>query len=119
MGKFGRKLSGALKKIMWLSSSHSRGSSSAHYAEPEGSLMHEDEETTPMEAQEQEHPMEEDDAPHLDLEGDQVTQVYALIREREFVHTPAYDTDLLEKIGMDVEFSSIWKVVGWEDVAPV
>jgi hypothetical protein len=119
MGKFGRKLFSALKKIMWSSSSRSHGSSSTHYTEPEGSLMHEDEETTPMEAQEQEHPMEKDDAPYINLEGDRVTQAYALIRQRELVHTPAYDPDLLEKIGMDVEFSSIWKAIGWEDVAPV
>ena len=84
--------------------------------------MHEDEETVPTEEeeQEQEQPMEEgDDDPHLDLEGTQETQVYNLIKNHEFVHTPAYDPDLLQKIGMDTEFTTIWKAVGWENVAPI
>jgi hypothetical protein len=81
--------------------------------------MHEDEETTPTEAQKQEQPMEvEDDAPYLDLEGNREMQSYALIKDCEFIHMSTYDPDLHEKIGMDVEFTAIWKVVGWEDVAP-
>ena len=32
---------------------------------------------------------------------------------------PAYDPDLLQKIGMDIEFSTIWKAVGWEDIAAI
>ena len=79
--------------------------------------MHEDKETVPTEEQEQ--PMEDNDAPHLDLEGDQETQAYNLMKNCEFIHMPAYDLNLLEKIGMDVEFSTIWNAVGWEDVAPV
>ena len=31
----------------------------------------------------------------------------------------AYDPDLLQKIGMDTEFATIWKAVGWENVAPI
>ena len=62
---------------------------------------------------------EEDDAPYLDLEGDWETQEYNLIKNLEFIHTLAYDPDLLKKLGMDVEFTTIWKVVGWEDVAPI
>ena len=31
----------------------------------------------------------------------------------------AYDPDLLQKIGMDNEFATIWKAVGWENVAPI
>ena len=72
--------------------------------------MHEDEETTPMEEeeQEQEQPMEEgDDDPHLDLEGEQEMQAFNLIKNHEFVHTLAYDPDLLEKIGMDTKFTTI------------
>ena len=80
--------------------------------------MHEEEETEPMEEQEQ--PMEEgDDGPHLDLEGDREMQAYNLIKNHEFVHMPAYDPDLLQKIGMDTEFTTIWKAVGWEKVATV
>ena len=39
--------------------------------------------------------MKEDDAPHLDLEGDQETQAYNLIKNHEFIHTSAYDPNLL------------------------
>ena len=75
--------------------------------------MHEDKETVPTEEEEEEQeeeeqPMEEDDdEPHLNLEGDQEMQAYNLIKNREFVHTPAYDPDLLQKIGMDTEFATI------------
>ena len=70
MGKFGRKLSDALKKITGASLSHSRGSSSAHHsAEYSESPMHEEEEAMPMESL-AEHMEVEDDAPYLDLEGD-------------------------------------------------
>ena len=118
MGKFRRELAGAFKKAVGASSSHSRGSSSMRYTEPEESLMHEEEETEPT--KEQEQPMEEgNDDPYLDLEGDQEMQSYNLIKNREFIHTPAYDPDLLQKIGMDTEFTTIWKVIGWENVAPV
>ena len=52
--------------------------------------------------------MEEgDDDPHLDLEGARETQAYNLIKNRGFVHTPAYDPDLLQKIGMYTEFATI------------
>ena len=64
--------------------------------------------------------MEEgDDDPHLDLEGEWEMQAYNLIKNCEFIHTPAYHPNLLEKIGMDIEFTTIWKDVGWEKVAPV
>jgi len=46
-------------------------------------------------------------------------QAYNLIKDHEFIHTPAYDPDLLQKIGMDIEFATIWKAVGWENVAPI
>ena len=82
--------------------------------------MHEDEETVPTEKEEQEQPMEEgDDDLHLDLEGERETQAYNLIKNYEFIQTPVYDPDLLKKIGMDIEFATIQKVVGWENVAPV
>ena len=62
---------------------------------------------------------EGDDDPHLDLEGKREMQAYNLIENHEFIHTPAYDPDLLQKIGMDTEFATIWKAIGWENVAPV
>ena len=122
MGKFGRKLADAFKKAMGASSSHSRESSSTRYTEPEESPMLEDKEMVPTEEeeQEQEQPMEEgDDDPHLDLEGEREMQAYNLIKNHEFVHTPMYDPNLLQKIGMDIEFTTIRKAVGWENVAPV
>jgi hypothetical protein len=73
--------------------------------------MHEEEETEPTE--------EGDDDPHLDLEGDREMQAYNHVKDCEFVHTPAYDPDLLEKIGMNTEFTTIWKTIGWENVAPI
>jgi len=52
--------------------------------------------------------MEEgDDDHHLDLEGDQEMQAYNLIKNPEFIHMPAYDPDLLQKIGMDIGFATI------------
>ena len=84
--------------------------------------MHEDEETVPTEEeeQEQEHPMEKgDNDPHLDLEGARETQAYNLIKNYEFIHTRAYDSDLLQKIGMDIKFATILKAVGWENVDPI
>ena len=109
MGKFRRKLVGAFKKVVGASSSHSHGCSSMRYTEPEASLMHEEEEMEPTkEEQEQEQEMEEgDDDPHLDLEEDQETQVYNHVKDHEFVHTPVYDPDLLDKIGMDIKFTTI------------
>ena len=82
--------------------------------------MHEDEETVLTKEEEQEQLMEEgNDDPHLELEGEREMQVYNLIKNCEFIHTPAYHPDLLEKIGMDTEFATIWKAVGWENVAPI
>jgi hypothetical protein len=110
MGRFGKSITGAIKKITGLSSRRSYGSLSMRYTEHEDCPMHEDEETMPTEEeeQEQEQPMEEgDDDPHLDLEGEWEMQVYDLIKNREFIHTLAYDPNLLEKIGMETEFATI------------
>ena len=43
-------------------------------------------------------------------------QAYALIKDRSFGHTSAYDSNFLEKICIDVDFLAVWKTVGWEDV---
>jgi hypothetical protein len=118
MGKFRRKVVGAFKKTMGASTSRSRGSSSTRVSEPEESSMHEEEETEPTEEQEQ--PMEEgDNDPHLHLEGDREMQAYNHVKDHEFVHTPAYDPNLLEKIGMDTEFTTIWKVVDGRTLLPL
>ena len=63
--------------------------------------------------------MEEDDEPHLDLERGQEMEAYHLIKDREFEPTSLYDPTLLKALGMDDEFASIWKAVGWEEIDPV
>jgi hypothetical protein len=119
MSGFEQKFTGAFKKAMGDSLRCSCGSSSTRRSEPEESLMHEDDETVPTE-EEQEQEMEEgDDDPHLDLDGDQEVQAYNHIKDYEFVYAPTYDTNLLKKIGMDIEFTTIWKAIGWENIAPV
>jgi hypothetical protein len=121
MGKFRRKVIGVFKKVMGVNSSRSCGSSSTHHTALEKSPMHEEEETVPTkDEEEQEQEMEEgDDDPHLDLVGAQEMKAYNLVKDREFIHTPAFDPDLLRKIGIDIEFTTIWKVVGWENFAPI
>jgi hypothetical protein len=116
-----RRLSGALKKVMGGSSSCSCEISSQRHSKPEGSPMHEDKETETTEEQEQEQELrvEDYDAPYLDLEGDREMQAYNHVKNHEFIHTPAYDPDLFDKIGMDTEFTTIWKAIGWERVAPI
>nr|AAQ56448.1 hypothetical protein OSJNBa0074N12.29 [Oryza sativa Japonica Group] len=51
--------------------------------------------------------------PHSDRER----QAYYMLSDREYAHTREYSPELLKKIGMDVEFRSIWKVVGWQRFA--
>ena len=46
-------------------------------------------------------------------------EAYHLIKDLEFEPTPLYDTALFKALGMDVEFASIWKAVGWEEIDPV
>ena len=85
--------------------------------------MHEDEETVSTEEQEQEQEqgqsMENDDAPYLDLERGQEMVAYNLMKNHEFDHMPLCNPTLLQAIGMDVKFASIWKAIGWEDVDPL
>nr|ABB47409.2 hypothetical protein LOC_Os10g23860 [Oryza sativa Japonica Group] len=53
----------------------------------------------------------------LDLVSDQERQAYYMLRDREYPHTQEYSPELLKKIGMDAEFGSIWKAVGWQPFA--
>ncbi|CAO2167035.1 unnamed protein product [Urochloa humidicola] len=59
------------------------------------------------------------DAPYLDLEGEQELQRYHRLKDRLFNHTMVYDANLIEKIGMDTDFDTIWKAVGWESFEPI
>lgn len=44
--------------------------------------------------------IDDEDAPYLDLRGARERQAYALLKNRTFGNTKAYDPDLLEKIGL-------------------
>ena len=63
--------------------------------------------------------IDEDDAPYLDLQDDREHLAYAMIKNRSFGHTRAFDPDLLEKTGMDVDFTRVWHAVGWEVLCPL
>ena len=63
--------------------------------------------------------IDEDDAPYLYLRDNCERQAYAMIKNRSFGHTKAFDPDLLEKTGMDVDFARVWHAVGWDDFVPV
>ena len=58
-------------------------------------------------------------ANNLDLRDDRGRQAYAMIKNRSFGHTRAFDPDLLEKTGMDVDFARVWHAVGWDGFVPV
>ena len=63
--------------------------------------------------------IDEDDAPYLDLHDDRERHAYAMIKHRSFGHTRAFDPDLLEKTGMDIDFARVWHAVGWDDFVPI
>jgi len=65
------------------------------------------------------HAIDEVDAPFIDLESEREMQAYNLIKEREFLHSPAFDSAFLHQIGIDVEFDTIFKHLGWTRVAPI
>ena len=48
-----------------------------------------------------------EDAPYLDLRDDREQQGYAILKNRRFVHTRAFDPDLLIKEGMYEDFSNV------------
>jgi len=65
------------------------------------------------------HAIDEADAPFIDLESEREMQAYNLMKEREFLHSSAFDPAFLLQIGMDVEFDTIFEHLGWGTVAPV
>jgi hypothetical protein len=72
-----------------------------------------------MEAPQVEHGVDEADAPYLNLEEFREIQAYNLVKSRVFIHTPMYDPDLLQKIGMDTEFATIFIAARWENIDPM
>jgi hypothetical protein len=127
MKGMGRKISSALKKMTGTSSSRSWGGSSSHHTpEPTSSLSmmdyeEEQEEQAEVQAELQAEDMEIDDdnAPYLNLQENCERQAYAILKHQDFGHTKAFDPELLEKIGMDVDFSRVWHTVGWDGFVSV
>ena len=60
-----------------------------------------------------------EDAPYLDLRDDRERQGYAILKNQNFVHTWAFDPDLLIKTGMYEDFSNVWHAIGWDNFDPV
>ena len=56
--------------------------------------------------------IDEDDAPYLHLHNAHERQAYAIIKNRSFVHTRAFDPKLLIKIGMYEDFANVWHTIG-------
>ena len=56
--------------------------------------------------------IDDEDALYLDLRSDRERQAYAMIKRQSFGHTRAFDPDLLEKTGMNIDFANVWHAVG-------
>nr|AAM08861.1 Hypothetical protein with similarity to putative retroelement [Oryza sativa Japonica Group] len=56
---------------------------------------------------------------NLDLVSDRERQAYYMLSDQKYAHMREYSPELLKKIGMDVEFRSIWKAIGWQRFAVV
>ena len=103
MKGIGQKVSGAFKKMTGGSSSHSRGGSSSYTPEPQAEVIE----------------IDAEDAPYLNLRDDRERQGYAILKNRSFVQTQAFDPDILIKTGMYEDFSNVWHEIGWDNFVPV
>jgi hypothetical protein len=56
---------------------------------------------------------------NLKLRGHEEKEKFKDLKDLEFGLTPAYDPQLLQDIGMDVEFGYFFFTVGWSNVWPV
>ena len=63
--------------------------------------------------------IDEDDAPYLNLRNTRERQDYAIIKDRSFVHTRAFDPELLIKTGTYEDFANVWHAIGWDNIVPV
>ena len=63
--------------------------------------------------------IDEDDALYLDLRNDYERQAYVMIKHQNFGHTRVFDPNLLDKAGMDVDFTHVRHAVGWDDFVPI
>ena len=60
-----------------------------------------------------------EDALYLNSRDDCEQQGYAILKNRSFIHTWAFDPDLLIKTGMYKDFSYVWHEIGWDNFIPV
>ncbi|RCV42699.1 hypothetical protein SETIT_9G236800v2 [Setaria italica] len=102
------------------SSSHSRSSSSSpHFSKPTPSPSSMDYEEEQAKLQVDSMEVDASDASYLNLQGDREKQAYTIFKDRAFGHTKAYDLELLEKIGMDIDFTFVWSTIGWDEFSSV
>jgi hypothetical protein len=59
------------------------------------------------------------DDKNLKLRGHEEKKKFKDLKDQEFGLTPAYDPQLLQDTGMDVEFGYIFFAVGWSKVRPI
>lgn len=53
----------------------------------------------------------------LDIQGEDEQALFNLIKNRTFIHTKAYNADLLIKTGMHIDFENVENVVGCSNFA--
>ena len=71
------------------------------------------------EEEEQYKEIDAEDEPYFDLRDDRERQGFAILKNRSFVHTRAFDPDLLIKTGMYEDFSNVWHEIRWDNFIPV
>ena len=81
----------------------------------------EEEQYEEMQAEPQAEVIEIDaeDAPYLDLWDDHERQGYAILKNWSFVHTRAFNPDLVIKTCMYEGFSNVWHEIEWDNFIPV
>ena len=60
-----------------------------------------------------------EDAPNLDLRDDRERQGYAIIKNRSFIYTRAFDLELLIKTSMYEDFANVWHAIGRDNFVPI
>lgn len=127
MGKLGRIVGRAFGRR---SKRHLEESSSHHETpnDPEEFMQEEVEEVVELGDEEeegeaaeepQEQGIDEADQLFLSLTEGREMQAYYHLKDRLFLHTQVYESDLLRATGIDDDFETIWKAVGWEAIEPM
>ena len=103
-----------------MGSSSSR-SSLHHSSTPAPIISHRDEHAESQTTEEQTEQQEEEvpDDSHIDLQGEREHQAYNIRMGRTFGHSWEFDEELLENTGVNAEFASVWKAVGWSSFAEI